>query len=207
MRLAAILVAALATTGCASAAFTQEKDKEWYAGSPTGREEFDRVGPYIGLSLIKGMEDFDTQGSGVTASDSDASLGIKGGLRVQPNIAVELALESLNGFEVTPPGGQIDVDFVNVVVQGKVFLLPGRVQPFVFAGFGYVSAELDASTPFVPGGFSDDESGALYRVGAGADVYVTPGVAVFGEASYNLLGGDLKDLDHFDLALGLLFRF
>jgi hypothetical protein len=153
------------------------------------------------------MEDFDTQGSGVTASDSDASLGIKGGLRVQPNIAVELALESLNGFEVTPPGAQIDIDFVNVVVQGKVFLLPGRVQPFVFAGFGYVQAELDASTPFVPGGFSDDESGSLFRVGAGADIYVTPGMAVFGEASYNLLGGDLKDLDHFDLALGLLFRF
>ncbi|HEU4395066.1 MAG TPA: porin family protein [Planctomycetota bacterium] len=207
MRLAAILVTALAASGCASAAFPQDKGKEWYAGTPTGRADLDRVGPYIGLSLIQGMEDFDTQGSAIDTEDSDVGLGIKGGLRVQPNLAVELAIESLGGFEVTPPGAEIDIDFVNIVVQGKFFMLQGPVQPYILAGFGYVQAELDASTPFVPGGFSDDESGSLFRVGGGADVYVTPAMAVFGEVHYNLLGGDLKDLDHFDIALGLLFRF
>jgi len=216
MRLAAaVLAAAVALPACASAArpaalgaAPTAAEGSWYSGTPSGRMDYDRMGPYVALSLIQSMEDFDTGGTGVSADDADPGVGIKGGLRLDPNLSVELALESVAGYQVSAGAAELDLDFTNVVVQGKYYLLTHRVQPFVFAGFGWTDAEADLSVPFFSGAsISDSETGTFFRVGAGADVYLTPAFAVFGEASYNRMMGDLKDLDHFDAVIGILFRF
>jgi opacity protein-like surface antigen len=193
--LAAVLAAAVALPACAS----PSAEGGWYSGDPSGRMDFDRMGPYVGLYGIQSMEAFDTSGTGLDADDSDVGIGVRGGLRLDRNLAVEASIESVDGYELSSGTASVDLELLNFVVAGKYYLVPGRIQPYVLAGLGWADADVDA--------LNLDDSGSFARVGAGADLYLTPAVAAFGEVTYNRMFNDLDDLDHYDLVIGLLFRF
>ena len=200
--LAAVLAAAAALPACASFA-GQEKKDEWFSGSPTGRQEFDRVGPYASVNLIRGFEDFDTGTSAVTADDSDIGIGARAGVHLTPNVAIEGAVESIEGFGLNTPVGDTEVDVLNFLVAGKFYLGTGRVQPYVLAGYGF--AEADVRDRVL--GLNLDEDGTFARLGVGIDLYITPTVGFMGEVNYNRTFDDLEDFDHFDMVLGMVFRF
>lgn len=141
----------------------------------------------------------------LSVGDSDvwsATLGVRLGSRV----AIELVGESYDDLpiDLTLGGTKFsgDLELWSGMVMGKLFLFPGRIQPYVIAGAGYLQGRLE---------FGDiDETGhaALGRAGAGVDVYLTPNLAVGVQAAYSrALGSDFEDLAFFTAGTSLMLRF
>lgn len=168
------------------------------AGAAGGPQDFGRRGPYAGLGLIQGFENFDTPG-GVSADDSDVGIGLRGGMRLDRNWAVEGVLESVGGYEIDAGPFSEDLDMLTLGGQGKYYFSQEKVQPYAMAGLGLVRADID--------NFNLDDSGTYFRIGGGADVYVNRDVAIFGELNINTLFGDVHDLDYFAFQIGVLWRF
>jgi opacity protein-like surface antigen len=163
-----------------------------------GGMDFDRPGAYGGVSLIQGFEDFDTPG-GTSANDSDLGLGLRGGVRLRRNLAIEGVIEDVRGYEIEAGPASEDLDMLTVGVQGKYYFATDRVQPYGLAGFGVARADVDR--------FDLDESGTYFRIGVGADLVLTRDVAAFGELQINRMFGDIEDLDYASFHVGLAFKF
>jgi len=205
MRLWTALALALVLPACASMA-AQEGSKpgaksgeDWYAGDPTGKKEYGRKGAYGGIALLQGIEQFDAGTSGIAYDDSDLGFAIRGGWRTKEGLAVEGSIESVTGYGFDVGPFDEDVDLSSFSVTGKYYLASDRVQPYAMVGLGWAWLESDATDA--------DADGAFVRLGGGVDVYVSKDVAIFAEASYNRMTGDVKDFDHVDVLLGVLFRF
>jgi len=201
MRLASVLFLALALPACASvsAGDGSAKSEEWHGGSSAERREYGREGAYVGFGLVQGMENFDAGGSGVGYDDSDIGIAFRGGWRTADGIAIEGSIEDVRGYGIHAGSFRDEVDIASFSVTGKYYFTDGRLQPYALAGLGY--AWLDSR-------FSGaDEDGAFLRVGGGAEFYFTRNFAGFGELNYNRMMGDVKDFDHLDILIGLLYRF
>lgn len=83
--------------------------------------------------------------------------------------------------------------------MGKFFLAENRFQPYLLAGAGLARSDVRH--------FDFDDDGWFARGGLGLDVYLTLNVALFGEANYNWMQGDTKDLDNIAIMAGIQFRF
>jgi len=205
MRLAAVLVLALALPACASFApeggSTTNKSggDDFYSGSPTGIKEYGRKGGYGAVAAIQGIEEFDTGGTGLSADNSDVGFAIRGGWRTPEGLAVEGSIESVTGYTLSAGPSHIDLDFSSFSVSGKYYLAKEKVQPYALVGLGWAGVDTRVS--------GRDANDAFIRIGVGSDFYLTKDVALFAEVNYNRMTGDLKDLDHVDLVLGFLFRF
>ncbi len=154
-----------------------------------------RRGPYAGLALLFGFEDFDTPGS---AGDSDPGLGLRFGSRLDERVAVEGFLELANGFEVGRRPNRGDVDLLSIGAQGKWFLGTDPVHAYLLGGVGFVHAEVSRS---------GDKSGLLARVGLGGEIPVGEKVSAFAELRYDEILGGARRYDHADLLLGILVDF
>lgn len=163
-----------------------------------GEDDFARPGTYVGVSAVKGMEQFRNLGP-LDASNSDVGVGLRVGQRIDPRFAVEVAVDQVPGYELSAPGASADLDVTSVAVQGKYFFTEDRVQPYALFGLGWTEMDVDAA--------GLDNSEAFVRAGAGVDVYLSRNVALFGEATWNVPAGDLDDAEHIDFQMGLLFRF
>lgn len=190
-----ILPLALALSLPACAAVQEGGDKASGAPASAG---YARTGPYAAFGILESFEEFDPPGR-ASASDSDLGFALRGGMRLNPQVAVEATLEDAAGFRLRAPGADADVDLWSLGVQGKYYLTTDRVQPYLLGGLGGMAVEGDR--------FVDDEDGGYFRVGVGTDLYVNPDTAFFGEASYNNALGDVRRFDHIDFLVGLMVRF
>ena len=188
----AALCLSLALTACASTG------DGWDDYGFEGEDDFARPGTYVGASAVMGMEQFRDLGP-LSASNSGVGVGLRVGQRIDPRFAMEVAADRVPGYELSLGGASADLDVTSVAVQGKYFFTEDRVQPYALLGAGWTRMEIDAT--------HDDNSEAFFRAGVGVDVYLSREVALFGEATYNLPTGDLKEEQHVDIQLGLLFRF
>jgi len=183
-----LVLAAAALPACASA-FQDGK------APPAGGEDFARRGPYAGISLIQGFEEFD----GIPAGDSDVGIGIRGGVRLQPEVAVEGFLESVPGFNVGRGPFREELDLLSLGAQGKYFFTTDKIQPYALAGLGIARAEVDRS--------GLDDSGTFLRIGFGSDFHLDRDFSLFAELAYNRMFGGVEDLDHADFQVGVEFHF
>lgn len=193
---AAAVLASLGSAGCTSMAQggAQGESADWSEVS-----DFARNGVYAGLYGIRAYEKFDTDGSRIHTGNSDLGAGIRIGYRASPAIAVEVMAENIEGFEVDDGDVDADLDLTNFGAMGKLFLAENRFQPYLLAGAGLARSEVRH--------FDFDDDGWFARGGLGLDVYLTSNVALFGEANYNWMQGDTKDLDNIAIMAGILFRF
>ena len=196
MRILAAMLAPLALAGCAAATV---QDKQFYDRSPTGKPEYARKGGYLGVGALQSMENFDTGGTGLSADDSNLGVVVRGGARLDENLAIELSLEDAFDYELSAGAASADLDIRSAAFQAKYYFLTDKVQPYALFGLGWAQADVSD--------IDVDDDGPFVRLGAGADMYLNPDVALFAELNYNRMGGDIDDLDHIDLLLGLLFRF
>jgi hypothetical protein len=175
-----------------------------FAGCSLTSTEFSRDGVYLGAYGLKAYEDFEVtaSGSGTDADvgDSDLGAGARLGVRFLDHVAVEVFYESVQGFEVEDNNVSADLDLAQAGVAAKLFPFTGRFQPYLLAGGGAATADID-------GAFNADDDGGFLRAGLGLDVYLTANLALFAEANYNHMTGGTEDLDHVDAMLGLMFRF
>lgn len=161
--------------------------------------DHDRPGIYAAVGGFRGFENFDTAGTTLRAKDSDIGFLVRGGIRVAEPFAVEVSLEDASGYNLEQGSSSLDVDIASVVAQGKWFPVRGMLQPYLVAGVGWARADVET--------LDLDGTAVFYRGGLGVDLYLSSNLALFAEVTDNRLTGDIRELDHYDAALGIVFRF
>ena len=164
--------------------------------------QFVEDGAYLGGTFNAGFENFSN--TGTFDFDEGLGAGVRLGSRVHPLVAIEAQYEWTGVFEAEEAGAEVELDLHVVTANGKLFLFPGRFEPFVLAGVGYGRADLEARGTLQG---SADADGFLMRVGAGAQLGLHEALSLAVEGGFVLPAGDLEDVSYFTLSAGLNLHF
>ena len=172
--------------------------------------DFGRPGIYAGAGVTVGFENFDSpfwtnDYPGFDDYETPVGFDLWAGYRLIPNLALEVELGYLGGFDLK--GTHLKLDALTLMGNVKAYVLTGRFQPFAVAGVGMLNWRgTDSTAPsYNEGNVSKADLAA--RFGGGIDVYLTENFALELKASYLLSTRELKDSDFFDLTVGAQIRF
>lgn len=174
----------------------------WPGTAPADGDDFARPGGFVGGGFVGALNETDFE----DLTGDSLGFDVRGGYRFHRHLAVEGQLTYTHN--IGGDFGIADVDFETVTgtVNLKGYLLPGRVQPYLLAGIGgtYAHAEAEVFGSTV----ADDSEGAFtFRGGGGLDVYLTPRVHLYTEATYLLLTGEFDGDGMIPLVFGVQYRF
>jgi len=165
-------------------------------------EDFARTGGFVGGGFVGALNETDFE----DLTGDSLGFDLRGGYRFHRHFAVEGQLtytHSIGGdFGVT------DVNFETLTgtVNLKGYLLPGRVQPYGLVGIGGTSAHAEADV-YGTTVAEDTTTAFTFRGGGGVDIYLTPRVHLYTEATYVLLTGDFHGDGMIPLVFGAQVRF
>jgi opacity protein-like surface antigen len=163
--------------------------------------DFSRTGTYIGVSGVYVLEKWPGTNKDAGADDT-AGVNIRVGMRVTEWASAEIQLEFVDDYF---PDERQDFQTITATVNTRVYPFAGRIQPFAIAGMGIVSSIVDHRDRLSSIKQSNADWGI--RAGGGIDFYYTEHVALSLEGTYVFTVGDVKDIDHVSIGLGLLYRF
>lgn len=86
-------------------------------------------------------------------------------------------------------------------LNGRIYLAPGRLQPFLLAGFGFGTG---SETRLIPG---SGATSAQVRVGGGGDFYITDHFVLGFSIEKPFFFSSLSELDYLKIGAGLKYRF
>jgi len=198
-------VAALGTLGLqalpalaqgAPAAGTQEVDV--YAGELFGDDLTDRA--------ISGQ---------TPKLDDDITFGLRYSYNITDALGIEASVGRSQSSVTKLAGGDIDLDLTTIDVDAVWNFNNGtRFSPYVLAGVGYASADLDRPIVGLVGATPvsiKDDNGFTLNAGIGAKYFITDNFLIRAEARYRYLD---KVVDRFDdslntveTTLGVGYRF
>ena len=205
-----VLALCVAVPGCAAAGGRTWSDREEFrtlgqdAGMPAedpgmkgGEGDRPRTGGYGGVSLMNSIiqDERTVFGTG----GSDLGFGVRFGYRLDPDYALELALDQNRGYVQTFGSARSGFNIESIAVQGKAYAGSGSAQPFALLGLGMSRASAD--------GLDDLGQGLFFRGGLGIECNTSRNLALFMEGTYNVPTGDLRHLKHADFQGGILIRF
>jgi opacity protein-like surface antigen len=170
------------------------------AGQAQAQEDFSRPGFYVGTGLALGVEAWDD--NGLLAMEVPIGVDTWLGYRATPNLAVEVEIEYLNGFDplVDPMDEsqeRISMDALTATGNLKAYLPVDRFQPFVLVGIGMTTYWIS----------SFSETAFSMRFGGGADYYLTENIALGMKATFVLMTGNLDGADYVSFTWGAQYRF
>jgi outer membrane beta-barrel protein len=158
----------------------------------------------------------DRQISGQTPKlDDDLTFGLRYGYNVTDALGIELSAGHSPNALTQVAGGDIDLDLTTLDLDAVWNFNNGtKFLPYVLAGVGYASADLDrrvvGTVAGQPVALADDE-GFTLNAGVGAKYFLTDRFIIRAEARYRYLD---KVLDRFDeslntveTTLGVGYRF
>ncbi len=159
-------------------------------------------GVYVGGSFAATFENF----SNTRPFDFDEALGttVRLGSRVHPLVAIEAQYEWTGVFEAEELGAEIDLEFHMITANGKLFLFPGAIEPYLMAGMGYGRGEIEGGGTLTG---SDRGDGFVLRVGTGAQVGLIDWLSLDVGAGFLLPAGDIDDFSYFSVNAGLNVHF
>jgi opacity protein-like surface antigen len=166
----------------------------------TGKDDdaehpFARRGPLLTIGANAAVGPL---GDGSKAANASYGLNASAGYRCNRRVATEVEVEWLGGYE---PTYEVDLDPVTVTSNARVYVLTGRLQPYVLFGAGimWVSSG-DGET-------GDGDTGMAIRAGAGVDFYLTKSVLLNGKLDYVRAFQQISGTDYLTLSLGAGYRF
>ena len=168
------------------------------------RLAYDRTGFYVGVAVAYAPEDFHSD----LEADGSRGVSARAGYRVHSHVALEGRFDLLEAFDVEGSLAYGEVEPWAATGGVRVFVLPGRIQPYVGLGMGLVSARIRGhpNDPLEPN-FSQRETEFAFRVAGGLDFYLTPHVLLNLDAAYLGADGELSDFSFATLGGGVEFRF
>ncbi len=190
------LFATLACLFAVAPAIAQEDDEDV--------SDYAREGWYLQGSGVYAVEQWAGSISDIGADDT-WGVDLRVGKRISPWASVEAELEILGDFL---QDDRQDLGVVNAGVNTRVYPLGGmfgRIQPFAIAGLGIVSTVVDHRDRMDDLRQSNADWG--FRIGGGIDFYYTENIALTAEGAYVWTVGEVEDIDHVSISLGLLYRF
>ncbi|HWP65474.1 MAG TPA: outer membrane beta-barrel protein [Candidatus Limnocylindria bacterium] len=183
-----LLVLALVTTGSTAARAADDM----YA----------RPGGFVGGGFLGVINDSDID----ELTGDSLGFELRGGYRFHRHFAVEGQFMYTHNIGGDFGIADVDLETVTGTVNLKGYVLPGRIQPYGVVGIGGTSvhAEADVAGTTVA---EDTEAAFTFRGGGGVDLYLTPRVLLYTEASYVLLTGDLDGNGGVPIVFGAQVRF
>jgi outer membrane beta-barrel protein len=135
--------------------------------------------------------------------DDDVTYGLRYGYNFTDSWGIELSLGRTNSSVKGLGGRSNDLDLTTFDVDAIYhFNTGGSFVPYVFAGIGYASADLDRPITGTIGGVGpvriDDDEGFTLNTGFGAKYFITDRVSLRFDARYRYLD---KVIDRFDDSL------
>jgi OOP family OmpA-OmpF porin len=135
--------------------------------------------------------------------DDDVTYGLRYGYNFTDAWGLELSLGQANTSVTGLPGRDTDLDLTTFDVDAVYHFNPsGRFVPYVLAGVGYASADLDRPITGTLSGVGpvriDDDNGFTVNAGVGAKYFLTDNVSLRLDARYRYLD---KVVDRFDDSL------
>ena len=181
-------------------------------------------GHYFGLGGSYALESFDTDESNAKLQtynltlDFEDTWGVNAtlGYKISPLFALEFDLNYLSGFEWTGSSASVrsareELDITTVILAVKLSPYAGSrvIRPYVIAGPGAISAELqaDASIAGITGTGVDNEVNLCAKAGLGIDCYFRKNVSIGLEGSYIMAFGSLDEVRYTNFSLGFLYHF
>jgi opacity protein-like surface antigen len=193
----------------ASAAAEPEEPSEY------ARDGFYLMGSIAGASytgLADEAKQRATTQSGVVAGatvDSAAGFNFRAGYRFHPRIAAEGQFEWLTPVRVDITGNAaqsaaLRVNAWSFMVNGKGYILTGKIQPFLSVGMGMIMVDVNDR-----GGLDlrNDDTGFALRMGGGFDFYITPKWLIELDLSYVLPTAGTAPFDYISAGVGVGYRF
>lgn len=181
-----------------------------YRGFARDDGEFARAGLYLGGGLVGGfttrLEGQLTEIPGVDNVEVDPSVGLaaRAGARITPHLALEAHYEWMDDFETSIDGIEVaETRTQALTADVKGYLATGRVQPYLAAGAGFLSARSDDPVTT----FQKTDTDFAARFGGGVEFYVNEHIGVSVDSSYVVPTGDVEDLDYVSVGAGVFFRF
>jgi outer membrane protein len=140
--------------------------------------------------------------------DDDATFGLRYGYNATDNFGIELSTGYSPNSVTKLAGSDIDIDLYTVDLDAVWnFANDSALTPYVLAGVGYASANLDRPLA----GTIQDDDGFTLNAGAGLKYALTDRVVLRGEVRYRYLDKVVDRLDNqlntFETTLGLGYRF
>jgi hypothetical protein len=177
-------------------------------------ENYGRSGLYLGASLYHTSERLDDRldeefedvfpGSDLDVESVEA-LGAVLGLRMGSRFSLELIGEQYQDMDIDLDLGltpTAELQLRAAMLQGKLYLLTGRIQPYLMAGAGYLDAKLKFA------GLSERAAAPLGRGGIGIDVYLTRNLVLQLQGAYSRgIGSELRDIEYFTFGGSAILRF
>jgi opacity protein-like surface antigen len=169
------------------------------AATASAEDDFSRSGCYVGMStslaFMTEVED-DLEDDFIEGFDSDESWGFsqRAGCRGRW-LGGELHYEWIDGFDVSSDTRSKTLDAWALTADFKFWMAPGRFQPFLTTGFGYL--EIDNEWDFAA------------RLGGGLDIYITRNVVLNLDTTYVIPTSDeeLNGADFVSVGVGIIYRF
>jgi outer membrane beta-barrel protein len=131
--------------------------------------------------------------------DDDWTYGVRYGYNFTDTWGVELSLGQTASSATDLAGRDVGLDLTTLDVDAVWHFNTGlRLVPYVLAGVGYASADLDAPIRGLANGRPvsiDDDNGFTLNAGVGAKYYATDRVLVRLEARYRYLDGIVDRFD------------
>jgi OOP family OmpA-OmpF porin len=148
--------------------------------------------------------------------DDDVTFGLRYGYNFTDNWGIELSLGRTNSSVTGLGGRDIDLDLTTFDVDAIYHFNPrGTFVPYVVAGIGYATSDLDRPIVGTVSGAGsvriDDDDGFTFNAGFGAKYFVTNNVSLRLDARYRYLDKVLDRFDDslntFETTLGVGFQF
>jgi len=149
--------------------------------------------------------------------NADPSLGLSGGLgyRVHPHFSIETSFVWADGFamdfyrwdgtSVLPYEG--DMQMWSVLFGGKLYVLTGKIQPYLGLGFGAAGARGTFESPTGAPTWEYKEVAGNIAFNGGVDLYVSESLALGLDAAIYLPGGNISGFNFSTLGAKLIYRF
>jgi outer membrane beta-barrel protein len=168
------------------------------------------VGAYVGEAFGDDVSDRKIDGR-TPELDDDLTFGLRYGYHFTDAWGLELSLGRTNTSVTGLPTRDVDLDLTTFDVDAVYHFNPSsRFVPYVLAGVGYASADLDRPIGF--GAFRvDDDNGFTLNAGVGAKYFITDTVSLRLDARYRYLDKVIDryddSLNTFETTFGVGFQF
>jgi opacity protein-like surface antigen len=166
--------------------------------------DFDREGLYLGAGAGYALDAWRNDLS-IYPTEGTWDVNLVLGYRVSKWAALDIRVEYAHDFlkDSETSSGAI-TSTVNVKAYPLAEILDNRYQPYLTGGIGAMATIVgESGTPGLPGSTAD----WAFRVGGGADIYITRNWAVNLELAYIAPVADVRDYNYASFGAGFMYRF
>jgi len=170
-------------------------------GSAQDEEEGDIYSRKGGYVSVRGVYAEIIHRDPKNTTENTGGVAVILGFRTNSFAAIELNFEQLRAYAEFGPEPANHERSYAIGVNGKFFMMNGRLQPYAIAGANVLILNKTTATD------AENNSDWGFRGGAGMDFYLSQTIALNVEVTYMWGVGDVWQQDYLSVGAGVMYRF